>query len=275
MDVLPFYEKDKVAVYIFPYELRSEGAGKPSISFLARKEDTEYPMALLLPIPQGLPVQDNLTYGQTNLNQIGKVAQDMLGGKTAEQAIQGIKSGMSGDTTTNAAALAQISAKVGLTSNSGIIGTAAEAVMYNKKALLNPNQVSTFNGSNTRSFTFDFKLVAVTQKETELINNIVERLRLNAYPAGSDIILKYPPKFTIEILDRNLSINQYYSPIDECYLTAINVAYNTSGNAHYASGAPLDVTLTLSFMETKALTRKDIERLQNIRRGKEKRRPAT
>ena len=222
----------------------------------------DYPLIASLPIPVGLPIADNLSYGSTNLNQMGALAQDALKNgvpaaiENAKQAAKG-----AGDSTTQAAVLAQILSKT------GGIGTKttdaiSDAVLYNKRTLLNPNQVTTFSGSNTRSYSLEFKLVAQSQKESDDIRELIKRLQYNAYPAGNTLVLKYPSEFKISVLSAGQDDhNKYYSPIYNCFLMNISTAYNTSGNSFYVSGAPLDVSLTLGFQETKALTRGDIEKM--------------
>ena len=225
-------------------------------------ENVEFPVTATLPIPVGLPMADNLSYGSTNMNQVGAMAQDALTNgtstaiKNAQEAVKG-----SGDSTTQAAVLAQILSKT------GGIGTKttdaiSDAVLYNKRTLLNPNQVTTFSGSNTRSYSLEFKLVAQSQKESDDIRELIKRLQYNAYPAGNTLVLKYPSEFKISVLSAGKDDhNKYYSPIYNCFLMNISTSYNTSGNSFYVSGAPLDVSLTLGFQETKALTRNDIENM--------------
>jgi hypothetical protein len=227
----------------------------------------DYPLRASLPIPVGLPMADNFSYGSTNLNQVGAVAQDALN-NGAKAAVDNGKDAFnnSGDSTTRTAVLAQILSK------NGSIGTSttdaiSDAVLYNKRTLLNPNQVTTFSGSNTRSYSLDFKLVAQSQKESDDIRELIKRLQYNAYPAGNVLVLKYPSEFKLSVLSAGTpssgdsGYNKYYSPMYNCFLMNISVAYNTSGNSFYSSGAPLDISLTLGFQETKALTREDIEQM--------------
>ena len=221
----------------------------------------DYPLIASLPIPVGLPIADNFSYGSTNMNQLGAIAQDALnmGVDTAIAKAKSAAEGV-GYTTTKAAVLAQIVSKT------GGIGTSAtdaisDAILYNKRTLLNPNQVTTFAGSNTRSYSLEFKLIAQSQKESDDIRELIKRLQYNAYPAGNTLVLKYPSEFKISILNSKGEHNKYYSPIYNCFLMNISAAYNVTGNSFYSSGAPLDVSLTLGFQETKALTRNDIEKM--------------
>lgn len=223
-------------------------------------ENLDFPVTATLPIPVGLPMADNMSYGSTNMNQLGSMAQDALNNGIPTAIENAKKSANSvGDSTTKAAVLAQIASKTG---GIGTKSTDAisDAILYNKRTILNPNQKTTFSGSNTRSYSLEFKLVAQSAKESTDIRELIKRLQYNAYPAGNTLVLKYPSEFKISILSaKSKDYNRYYSPIYNCFLMNISTVYNASGNSFYADGAPLDVSLTLGFQETKALTRNDLE----------------
>ena len=232
-------------------------------------DNVDYPLIAVLPIPQGLSQGDNMSYGSTNLNQVGNIAQDALSngiGTAVENAKQAASN--SGDTTTQAAVLTQILSK------SGGVGTKttdaiSDAVMYNKRVVLNPNQVTTFSGSNTRSYSFEFKLVSTSKDESMRIRRLIKLLQYNMYPAGNQIVLKYPSEFKISILKGGSSgeINPYYAPMYNCFLMNITTTYNASSNSYYEDGAPLDVNVTLGFQETKALTREDLQKRYKSEHG--------
>lgn len=254
--------------YLFP----SDVVNYPRMCIASNSKTV--PLIVFLQIPQGVAVGDTLAYGSMNLGQIGKVGQDALSsmetgkldlervGKVASATASGVAGQISGmkNGTVKAAALAQIANKAGLVP-SGVITAAAEAAMYNQRSVLNPNQVTTFNGSNVRSFTFQFKLVGTTAAENNTIKNMVESLRLNAYPAGNDIVLEYPSEFTITFLKADGTVNPYISPIYTCFLMSMTTTYNSTANSFYEDGAPLEVDVAISFQETKALTRDDLRYL--------------
>lgn len=235
------------------------------------------PLEIFLQIPQGFAVGDTLAYGSMNLGQIGKAGQDALNkvvgaaqngdlksvGEAVKQTAKGVAAQVSSidNGLVKAAALTQIANKAGLVP-SGIITAAAEAAMYNQKAVLNPNQVTTFNGANTRSYSFSFKLVGTTAKENNDIRDMIDLLRQNSYPEGNDIVLEYPSEFTISFLQAGSGkINRYISPIYTCFLMSMTTTYNGSANSFYEDGAPLEVDIALGFQETKALTRDDIQKM--------------
>ena len=259
--------------YLFPTDV----ANYPRMCI--KSNSKTIPIEIFLQIPQGLAVGDTLAYGSMNLGQIGKAGQEALS-KVANAANAGTLSGVADglaetgkgvanqvkgikNPTVKAAALAQIANKAGLVPT-GIITATAEAAMYNQRSVLNPNQVTTFNGSNVRSYSFAFKLVGTSAAENNTIKEMVDLLRLNAYPTGNDIVLEYPSEFTLTFLKASSSdINPYITPIYTCYLMNLTTTYNGSANAFYEDGAPLEVDISIGFQETKALTREDLRSLSN------------
>ena len=259
--------------YLFPVDV----VKYPRMCIMSNSK--KYPIEVFLQVPQGLAIGDTLQYGSMNLGQIGKAGQDALSKVAAGASagnLKGVVDGL-GETakgvagqvgsisnpTVKMAALAQIANKAGLVPT-GIVTAAAEAAMYNQRSVLNPNQVTTFNGANVRSYSFSFKLVGTTAAENNTIKQMVDRLRLNAYPSGNDIVLEYPAEFTITFLKANSKdINEYISPIYTCYLMNLTTTYNGAANSFYEDGAPLEVDISMGFQETKALTREDIASLSN------------
>lgn len=245
-------------------------------------EKSKIPISISLAIPQGLAVGDTLQYGSMNLGQLALAGQKMLSGMAGKDitdlgaiadsgkaVFNDLKGQFNsiGNTTVKGAALVQIANKAGI-STPGIVSAAAEAAMYNNRTLLNPNQRTTFAGSNTRSFSVEFKLVATSAAEAKTIRDLTYKLRENAYPAGNELVLSYPSEFNIKFLTPDGRENAYISPIFTCYLINMTTTYNGTSNSFYSDGAPLEVSLSLGFTETKALTRADIQALhQGDNRG--------
>jgi hypothetical protein len=53
--------------------------------------------------------------------------------------------------------------------------------------------------------------------------------------------------------------NQFYNKIATCVLTSCNVNYTPNGVKSFASGAPTQITMNLSFMETEQLTKQHVD----------------
>ena len=53
--------------------------------------------------------------------------------------------------------------------------------------------------------------------------------------------------------------NQFYNKIATCVLTSCDVNYTPNGVKSFASGAPTQITMNLSFMETEQLTKQHVD----------------
>jgi hypothetical protein len=74
--------------------------------------------------------------------------------------------------------------------------------------------------------------------------------------------MDYPHMWDIRFLtgsNESLGINKFMPGIARSYLTSCTVSY--PGNAVHSNGAPVKTTISLSFKETKQLTREDIQSL--------------
>ena len=68
---------------------------------------------------------------------------------------------------------------------------------------------------------------------------------------------QYPPTFQITFYN-GTEVNKFMPKIMPCYLTTVDATYNASGNSFHRDGSPVEVDMTLSFQETKTLTRYDL-----------------
>lgn len=258
--------------FMFPFDVDQY----PRMVIMAKsKNSAKVPdLEVFLQIPQSVAIGDTHQFGGANLGVIGKAAQDALTGlgnnMTAQGAASAIQktasnlaSGINGqNASTKAAAVAQILEKTGAV-KSDLVKAAAEAVMYNQRKITNPNQVNQFTGTNIRTFAFDFKLVGTSKAENEMIRSLVSQLRAHSYAGGDDYVLEYPSVFQMEFLTADGKVNPYITQIYDCYLMSMTTTYNSTSNAFYEDGAPLEVSIALSFQETKALTRDDIKAMEN------------
>ena len=69
--------------------------------------------------------------------------------------------------------------------------------------------------------------------------------------------MKYPPKFKIQFFIGEEE-NKYMPMIHDCYLTGVGATMNPEGNSFFIDGQPTAIELSLSFSETKQLTRHDV-----------------
>ena len=129
--------------------------------------------------------------------------------------------------------------------------------------IVNPYTATTFEGVNVRQFEFAFKLVPTSAAESVTAHDIENAFRKYMYPkdigAGS---LEYPPTFRIKFMAGG-RVNKYMPRIIDTYLTGMTASYNATGNSFHQNdgklgAAPVEVDLTLSFQEVRAITRDDL-----------------
>ena len=125
--------------------------------------------------------------------------------------------------------------------------------------VLNPNAEMLFQGPALRDFTFKYRMIARSQKEGEMIRNIIRFLKLGMAPKfRSSTYLKSPDVFSLQyrrgkdengILD---NVNRF-SP-GGLALTSINTDYapNSYWSAYHDS-QPVEITMDLNFVELRPI----------------------
>jgi len=140
----------------------------------------------------------------------------------------------------------------------------ANALTLQNRAIINPNMRALFRGVGLREFTFQFKMIARSQREAEEVRRIVKHFRSEMYPdaykvGSADIGFKFPNLFEITFTYNGVN-NRNIPKIHLCYLRTVSTTVNPTGGAMRRDGAPNEIDLTLSFVEYKTLTKKDIVR---------------
>lgn len=236
---------------VFPDQLRSHPK-TPVIMFYAKDPKSNEVASITLPCPPAISFADAAEFSTLDLGLIGSGGEMLKGGLGA--AMKSIKAGQVLDVINKRTINSQL-------------------VAFGRKSIVNPNTNATFTGNRLRSFGFNFKLVASSQKESAIIRNIHTAFRRFTY--GRDTVsenkltIAFPPKWDIKFVDFESPTgeNQYIPKIHECYLTQVESAFNSDANVFYSDSAPLQVDITLQFQETRILTRGDIEELKEQQLG--------
>lgn len=273
---LPAFSVEASPIYVFPRELRDE-SGYPLVAFsIPDKQKT-----IFLPIPPALTFSDGASYSTLNLGILGSVANDIM---NAMNEAKDQKGGMA--KIVNAASYAggsSIGRKVALASNSAAAAASilarevvkaegiANIIDYSNRQVIAPNTNTTFSNVNVRTFSFSFKMVAKDKKDSDEIRKIVNTFRKYLYPEGNELILQYPPTWTIKFYNGTQGADgsdgseemKYLPKIGRCYLTSFSSSYNASTNIFHEDGSPTEVDVTATFQETKAYHRGELEDIEN------------
>jgi len=128
-----------------------------------------------------------------------------------------------------------------------------------------------FDGIDFRTFDFSFTFSPSSRPESDTVRDIIKTFKYHAAPKiGSGMVGSFffmpPSSFVIEYIynggaDDGGSTNQYLNRIAECVLTDVSVNYSQNGiwSAFDGTGAPTQITLSLSFKEIELIDRNKID----------------
>ena len=258
---MPPFSAAESKILAFPDTLRAQPL--PFVLLTAQGK-TSSP-AISLPIPPGLTIGDGMSYSSINLGIIGTIMAEtmtQMGKQTSLAGVVGAGVGGMVGSVINKAGQLNAAATASILARKFGFETVADTVDFSQKQVIAPNTNTTFQNSNIRSYSFAFKLVSRSKKEAETIKRIVDSLRENMYPEGKDVVLSYPPIWNISFYDRDGVVNPYLPKIFDSYLTGMTATFNASTNIFHEDGSPVETDVSLSFQETRALTKMDIQKLE-------------
>lgn len=166
-------------------------------------------------------------------------------------------------------------------------GETLEKAVYAKVGVAeNPFKQIMFNGLGFRKFTFTFTMIPRNQRESTVINSIVEAFKYHMHPeeqikettgnftsagrffvAPSDfdiefyrIVKKSENSSKYDLDESTVFENHFLFAISTCVLTDMSVDYTPApeGFISHHDGSPLGVKIQLNFTETEILTKRRI-----------------
>lgn len=208
--------------------------------------------SIILPMPAELAARYDATYEPFSLTTLlaaggiaaGKAAIDTISSRgVAATRVAGLKRAVE-SITTSAAGAAALAAVKPIAAATGVT--------------FNPQKSLAFIGPELREHNLNLKLSPRSKKESDSIREIIRRLKVAMLPEyGRDgATLVYPYEFLIEF-----NHPEYLFATNRCVLKNLTVQYHNEGQAIYFRDpvAPVTVGLGMSFMETAAPFREDVE----------------
>tara|TARA_B110000285_G_C15028947_1_gene565669 strand:+ start:51 stop:1247 length:1197 start_codon:yes stop_codon:yes gene_type:complete len=126
----------------------------------------------------------------------------------------------------------------------------------------NPFMEVMFNKMELRSFNYTFTFRPRNSAETDDVQAIIQLFRFHMAPelkGGNNRYLTLPSTFDIHYMYQQdqdtANENNFYSKIATCVLQSVDVDYTPNGVKSFHDGAPTQITMGLSFMETELLTK--------------------
>ena len=146
----------------------------------------------------------------------------------------------------------------------GVEGTAELANKAFGQAT-NPYMEVMFDQMNLRSFAYNFTFAPRNETETQDVQRIINLFRFHMAPelkGAQKRFLTLPSTFDIHYMYQSSpdisNENNFYSKISTCVLKSCNVNYTPDGVKSFESGAPTQISMALSFMETEMLTKQKV-----------------
>ena len=223
--------------------------------------------AIQLFFPPSLQYNDAVNYNSANLGSAGLTAMGALNsGENIMSAItSGLTEGMESIFNLATGSLKGESMKVGAARLAKkFSGGTSSAVQSALQTGMNPGTRLLFDQPTMRSFTFSFKLIPTSSQEAITIKEIVKNFRFQMYPREIDVTegipigYEFPNVYRIEFAFDGGTLQ--IPKIQYCYLKDVQAAYNsTSGGVFFEDGHPTEIDLNLTFLEYRALSKRDVE----------------
>jgi hypothetical protein len=219
-------------------------------------------------MPAGLQVNDNLSYDNVDTGLGGMAVNSYQNSASAGQFLKQVASDLPevGDRY-----VSQMLATA--SQEKGLVGGAAGQLLINRGEVVNPHTQMLFRSPALRQFNFSFKLMPRTRAEAKEIISIIRFFREAAYPSLSNgtessetegknksldmATYQFPDVFDIQYLTNN-KVNKNLIKYGRAYITAVSVNYNQTSPTFLEDGMPSEIDLSLTFQETKALSRQEI-----------------
>jgi len=217
-------------------------------------------------------IKDSVSVGYNNA-EMGVIGAAAAGGAATIDALR--RGDMSGLASTLGTAAKDLVAEVGLNLGSEFIGTLAgvdpEGLKgFAKKAFgqaSNPYMEVLFEGVEMRTFNYNFTFSPRNAAETDDVKKIIQMFRFHMLPqlnGGTSRFMTLPSTFDIHYMyqmgPNEARENDYYTKIATCVLKGCDVDYTPGGVKSFASGAPTQITMNLTFQETEMLTKQHVNR---------------
>lgn len=238
----------------FPHSLREDiesgSANHVSFQIMGAGLD-ENVFKIHLYVPQSIAVSDGANFGNLNtgiFNEAKSVIEGNDKPKESDASLQNIGIGTA------------VIKELGL-DNFGV----TDKALLDSGVAKNDATTLTYGGSTIRTFEFSFKMVASSAEESETMRIIEHTFRKYMYALKvSEAFLQYPPLFRIKFMKGD-KFNNHLPRIFDSYLTNMATTFNDGGgNMFFASGAPSEMTMALTFQEQKQLTRDDIYSTKDV-----------
>jgi hypothetical protein len=129
--------------------------------------------------------------------------------------------------------------------------------------ILNPNTEVLYQGQGLRNFNLNFKMLARSSAEADIIKSICNTFKKASLPTGRDKaqnLISVPNIVRVRFKHKN-NDHPYLTQYKLCGIGNVQINYTPDGAyATYTTGAPVAITLGLQFQELKLIFGEDIDK---------------
>ena len=140
--------------------------------------------------------------------------------------------------------------------------TANDILASTRGEILNPNTEVLYQGPTLRNFSLNFKMLARSSAEADIIRSICTTFKKASLPFGKDKAqnLIGVPNIVKVRFKHKTNDHPYLTQFKCCGIGNVQINYTPDGAyATYTTGAPVAVTLALQFQELKLVYTEDID----------------
>ena len=223
--------------------------------------------AVTLYVPSGYAVSDSISYETAEGGLAGYLIDrfadgsltDISGEDIKEIAQQNASALLTGAASAIGAATGGIGGGLvtGTLTSAALSGEVANRASRSAGKVANPRQYMMFKAPEMRTFSFAFSMIPQSESEANDAIRIVRFFRKASYPqlSASTYTYLFPDLFKITFGNNDSMIK-----IPEVACTAVETTYNQNAQSYFVRGnIPVQIDITLSFQEMKAISRADID----------------
>lgn len=243
-------------------------------SILTNENKTNSRSSCKMYMPSSIVFQDGVSYSTADLGFVGGAAsagmangQGMIESLAAGgfQSLGNLYDALKGSVSQDAARLGATRV-AGMAGKNGAIDGAVRGTLRTSPVA---NMTMLFDKPQLRTFSFSFKMQPVSEKEAEMVSEIVKFFRTELYPDAfnTDTLggisvpfgYRFPNEIKISLHYGKSNSGKNFIRFKPCYLTNFQATFNAPSAAFFKGGHFQETTISMTLRENELLNKKDIE----------------
>jgi len=255
---------------------REAGAGAEfkAQSIITNEKKTNSKASCKMYMPSSIVFQDGVSYSTADLGFAGgAAAAGMANGQgMVESLAAGGFASLGNFYDALKGSVSQDAARLGATRLAGLAGKNGAidgAVRGSLRTSPVSNMTMLFDKPQLRTFSFSFKMQPVSEKEANMVTEIVKFFRTELYPDAfnTDTLggisvpfgYRFPNEIKISLHYGKTNSGKNFIKFKPCYLTNFQATFNAPSASFFKGGHFQETTISMTLRENELLNKKDIE----------------